>query len=166
MRIRTRLTFWYAGVLLVSAFLIAAGTYYELVVERRLAKQQHVRKEPMEDTVLEIVLIYCVPSLLLAVVGGWWMTRNALRPLDTLANAAERIHARNLREKIPMGEEDDEVSRLTAVINAMTQRLDHSFTQMRDFTLNASHELKTPLAVMHGELELCLMDSATSPAQS
>ncbi|MBI1839388.1 MAG: HAMP domain-containing protein, partial [Verrucomicrobia bacterium] len=132
MRIRARLTLWYAGVLLASVLLMAGGMYYELVVERRAAKAEHRRKDPMEDEVLEIVLIYCAPSLLVAVVGGWWLMRKALAPLDGLTRAAEQIHMHNLRERLPRSHTGDEVDRLAAVLNDMTQRLEGSFAQISE----------------------------------
>jgi signal transduction histidine kinase len=98
-------------------------------------------------------------------VGGWCLLRKALAPLDTLTRAAERINADNLRDHLPRTGNGDEVDRLSEVLNAMTTRLDDSFTRIREFTLNASHELKTPLAVMHGELETAISDPVTTPAQ-
>src|SRR6202041_425746 len=58
----------------------------------------------------------------------------------------------------PRSGNGDELDRLTEVFNAMTARLDNSFNRIREFTLHASHELKTPLTVMHGELETALRE--------
>jgi signal transduction histidine kinase len=63
------------------------------------------------------------------------------------------VTPRNLHEQIPRRGNGDEIDRLTDVFNAMSTRLDQSFQRTRDFTLHASHELKTPLTVMQGELE-------------
>ena len=165
MKIRTRLTLWYAGVLLASVVIMGAGMYYELVVERKTAKAAGRRKVPMETEVTEIVLFYCLPTMMITVAGGWLLMRRAMAPLDTLTRAAEQIQLHNLRQKLPRSESGDEVDRLTAVLNDMTDRLDRAFVQMHEFSLHASHELKTPLAVLHGELELCLQDPAATPSQ-
>jgi signal transduction histidine kinase len=151
--------------LLASILVLGAGMYYELIVERRAAKSAHRRREPMQHAVLEIVLFYCIPCLVVASGGGWWIMRRALTPLDDLAGAAERIQLHNLRDPLPRPRTGDEIDRLSAVLASMTARLDEAFAQMCEFTLHASHELKTPLAVLHGELELCLQDPAATPAQ-
>lgn len=165
MKIRTRLTLWYVGVLLISLVIMGGGMYYELVVERRLIKAQGKHREPMEDEVAEVMLIYCVPSVLITIAGGWWMTKRSLAPLDALTQRAERLQVHTLREPLPYSGKGDEIDRLAAVLNSMTQRLEHSFLQMRDFSLHASHEMKTPLAVLHGEVEMCLQDPAATPDQ-
>lgn len=165
MKIRTRLTLWYVGVLLASLVVMGGGMYYELVVERRLAKAQGKHREPMEDEVVEVILIYCIPSTLITIVGGWWMMKRSLAPLDALTQRAERLQLHTLREPLPYSGKGDEIDRLAAVLNGMTQRLEHSFLQMRDFSLHASHEMKTPLAVLHGEVEMCLQDPTATPAQ-
>ena len=59
----------------------------------------------------------------------------------------------------------DELDRLTEVFNAMTVRLDDSFNRIREFTLHASHELKTPLTILCGETETALRDELLTPAQ-
>jgi signal transduction histidine kinase len=86
--------------------------------------------------------------------------RKAMKPVSALKDAATRINDRNLHEQLPRSGNGDELDRLTEVFNAMTARLDLSFNRIREFTLHASHELKTPLTVMHGELETALRDEA------
>ena len=90
--------------------------------------------------------------------GGWWLTRKALAPVAALTQAAERINERSLRDQLPRSGSGDELDRLTEVFNAMTARLDTSFQRVREFTLHASHELKTPLTIMRGELETALRE--------
>ena len=102
------------------------------------------------------------PALLLALAGGWWLTRKALAPVAALTQAAERINERSLREQLPRSGSGDELDRLTEVFNAMTARLDGSFQRVREFTLHASHELKTPLTVLRGELETALREEKTA----
>ena len=71
----------------------------------------------------------------------------------------EQKSERNLHEQIPRTGNGDEIDRLTDVFNATSTRLDQSFQRIREFTLHASHELKTPLTVMQGELEAaCRLD--------
>jgi signal transduction histidine kinase len=95
---------------------------------------------------------------------GWWWTRRVLAPLQALTHAAEQIESHNLQLPLPRTMTDDEVDTLAAVFAAMTARLDASFQQIREFTLHASHELKTPLTVMRAQLEMLLQESASLPA--
>jgi signal transduction histidine kinase len=102
---------------------------------------------------------------LLAGLGGWFLMRRALAPVARLTLAVQQVHTGHLRQQLPRTGSGDEMDRLTEVFNAMTVRLDDAFQQNREFTLNASHELKTPLAVMAGELETALREEALGPAE-
>lgn len=107
---------------------------------------------PLEES-LEIVLYAGLPAVLLGLVGGWIMVRRALRPIKDLTDSLEKTEVANLSEPVPRSGNGDELDRMAAVFNHMKVRLGFSFTQAREFTLNASHELKTPLSIMHGTLE-------------
>ncbi len=135
--------------------------YYELVVERRTAGSH----EPVEHEIIEVAVFYGVPTMLLTVFGGWWLLRRALKPLDDLTRAAEQLQVHNLREPLPRTGNGDEVDRLSEVLNSANRRLEDAFKQIKEFTLNASHELKTPLAILHGEIETALSNPAATPAQ-
>jgi signal transduction histidine kinase len=101
----------------------------------------------------------------LGLFGGWWLTRRALAPVTRLTSAVEKMHEHNLRTPLPRNGSGDELDRLTEVFNAMTARLDGSFTRIREFTLHASHELKTPLTILCGETETVLRDESLPPAE-
>jgi signal transduction histidine kinase len=161
MKVRTRLTLWYAGVLLFSALLIGVFSFQELHERhRRPGRHEHEWEE-----IVEYVLWIGAPAILLSIAGGWWLMRKALAPVSTLTQAAERITERNLGEQLPRTNNGDEFDRLTEVFNAMTARLNASFTRIREFTLHASHELKTPLTVLCGETETELRDESLTLAQ-
>ena len=91
--------------------------------------------------------------------------RRSLAPVEALTRAIERIHDRNLHEQLPRTGNGDELDRLTQVFNDMTARLDQSFQRIREFTLHASHELKTPLTVMQGELETACREENLTETQ-
>jgi len=160
MKIRTRLNLWYSAVLcLIAAVIISAAAYHELVIER----QQHPDADAdasaeATDDLLDLLTWTLTPAVVLGLVGGWWVTRRALAPVNRLAGAVEHIHEQNLGKPIPRSGNGDELDRLTEVFNHMTGRLNSSFQQIREFTLHASHELKTPLTVLHGETETALRD--------
>lgn len=170
MTIRTRLNLWYSLVLCgVAAVVIGAATYEELVIEKHHHHpHEHGPKSEAElnnEDLLDILTWTVIPAVVLGLAGGWWLTRNTLAPVTALTNAVEKIQENNLGEKIPRTGNGDELDRLTEVFNAMTARLDDSFNRIREFTLHASHELKTPLTILRGETESALNDESLSPAE-
>jgi signal transduction histidine kinase len=173
MTIRTRLTLWYAGVLCASILVIGVVAYREFVLEKNRNVRSALKKAGQPDLegpeeelreLREILLSYVLPSVALAVGGGWVLTRKALAPVAALTAAVGHIDERTVGQALPRTGNGDELDRLTEVFNDMTARLDDSFQRIRDFTLHASHELKTPLTVLHGELEAALQDPALPPA--
>ena len=172
MSIRARLTLWYAGIMFVSLLAMGMLSYHAFAPEPRpsgySAGGALRPDEPDENDLGEIfrIIFWCgVPATLLALGGGWWMMRRALAPVASLTRAAERVNEHNLGERLLRTGNGDELDRLTEVFNAMTERLSQSFARIREFTLHASHELKTPLTVMHGELETALRDKALTTSQ-
>lgn len=164
MTIRTRLSLWYAAVLTVSLLIIGFGAYRELSEQLHRDHNDEPTRHALEEAG-ELLLQVGLPAVLLGLAGGWWLTRRALAPVAALTQAAERISERNLTNPLPRTHNGDELDRLAEVLNAMTVRLHNSFSHIREFTLHASHELKTPLTVMHGELETALGEENLSPAQ-
>ncbi len=164
MTIRTRLTLWYAGVLTVSLLVIGLGTYREIDEQLRHAHRRAPTEHAISETG-EMVFEVGLPAVGLGLLGGWWLTRKALTPVSKLTEAITRVHERNLREPLPRTGGGDEFDRLTEVFNAMLARLDDSFNRIREFTLHASHELKTPLTILCGEIETALRDESLMPAE-
>lgn len=94
-------------------------------------------------------LILMIPGALLLIgFGALLLTDRALRPVGRLAQAASRIEAENLTERLPGGDARDEFGRLTGVLNGMLARLESAFERQKRFAADASHELRTPLATI------------------
>jgi heavy metal sensor kinase len=115
--------------------------------------------QPLEETLhrLLIILLITMPLALLASLGGgWFLAGRALRPVEAITQAAERIAGGDLTQRLSVSTAQDEIGRLAGTFNAMIGRLEASFQQVRQFTSDASHELRTPLTVLKGETELAL----------
>jgi signal transduction histidine kinase len=166
MTIRARLSLWYAGVIFVSLLAMGGLSYHAFAPDPHSTSRAQAEDDEGDLREILHILFWCgVPAAGLALAGGWWLMRKALTPVATLTRAAERINERNLGEQLPHSGNGDEFDRLTEVFNAMTARLNNSFTRIREFTLHASHELKTPLTVLSGETETALRDDSLTPAQ-
>lgn len=92
--------------------------------------------------------------LLLAAAGGYWMSRRALAPVDRITRTAGEIEARNLSQRLPLRGTMDELDRLSATLNSMFARLEAAFQRMAQFTADASHELRTPVAIIRTTAEV------------
>jgi heavy metal sensor kinase len=115
--------------------------------------------EDVEDALntLFIILIITVPSaLVLASLGGQFLANKALKPVDHITQTARLITSQNLNQRIKPLKVKDEISRLIETFNEMISRLDKSFQQIKQFSSDASHELKTPLTILKGEVEVAL----------
>ena len=152
--VATKLAWSFSAVMVAGLLLIGAVAYYELAIEPS-------DDEPPMQRVVEIASAAAGCVALLTVVG-WWLARRALRPAEILAAAGNRIHEGNLSERIALPHSGEEFERLAEVFNGMTARLDASFQRVRQFTLYASHELKTPLSILRAEFERLVDDPARS----
>jgi len=106
---------------------------------------------------LRLLLIALIPAVIaIACLGGAWLSRRALRPVDEVTSAARTIGIENLSQRLPVPETGDELQRLTEVWNSMLQRLEAAVKTLSQFAADASHELRTPLAVIRTGAELAL----------
>ena len=134
-------------------------------VSLRLATNLNYVEETWED-LLESFLLAGPVALLLIGGGAWWIAGRTLAPLNEITAAAQRITAQRLDSRLPMaGTKGDEIENLTVVLNQMIDRLEGSFLQATRFTADASHELKTPLTVIRGEIEAALRTGEHSTGQ-
>lgn len=107
-----------------------------------------------------------VAGLAMAGLAALWTSKRAMRPLERVVATAQRLTASDLAERIPLNRDDDrEFAQLIGVLNEMMQRLETSFKQAARFTADASHELKTPLAVMLAGLDDALRHTPPGSAE-
>jgi signal transduction histidine kinase len=115
--------------------------------------------ESMSETLKSLADIYKILTplfFLIAIVGGALISAKSLSRIDSIIKRTEEISATNLTEKIEGGEYGDEYGRLVRKMNDMIQRIRTSVEYMNQFSIAASHELKTPLTILRGEIEVCL----------
>jgi signal transduction histidine kinase len=101
--------------------------------------------------------------LLLCAIGGYFLSKKMLRPIDNVAALATRISTSNLKERINYQGPDDEMKRLADTFDNMLNRLEEAFNTQNQFIQDASHELKTPIAVARTNIEVIEMDENPSP---
>lgn len=113
-------------------------------------------------TLLLIILAAYPLTLGVAALGGAFLARRALSPVDKITGLARRISAENLGRRLDLDLPDDELGRLARTFDGMIERLDDAFRRQRRFTADASHELRTPLTVMKGQVEVALQQERSS----
>jgi heavy metal sensor kinase len=129
---------------------------YFLAIGRSLA--------PGYKTVAEFTRTYLLLApamLLLASLFGWWLAGLAIRPLNSVAHAAQNVTGSNITVQIPLRGAGDELDHLIDSFNRMTERLHQSFEQIRRFSTDVSHELRTPITAIRGQLEVALFTAET-----
>ena len=104
-------------------------------------------------------------ALLLSLLIGYGLSELILRPVRVIQETANRIRSDNLTQRIPVGTVKDEMSQLAAFLNQMFDRLETSFSEIRRFAAEASHELKTPLSLMALHAERLLGDGSLTDIQ-
>ncbi|EDX86349.1 ATPase, histidine kinase-, DNA gyrase B-, and HSP90-like domain protein [Synechococcus sp. PCC 7335] len=100
-----------------------------------------------------IFLVVIPATTLMIAVGAWILSGSALKPVEKLTGAIKQVTATGLDQQVPIGSSDVEFVELIEVFNQMLARLARSFKQSSRFSGDAAHELKTPLAILRGELE-------------
>jgi two-component system OmpR family sensor kinase len=108
--------------------------------------------------VLVLLLIAGPAALGATALGGWWLGRKALLPVERMTSQAQGIGIDRLGERIAVPPANDEIGHLAVTLNAMLERLEQGVKDKRRLIADASHELRTPLAVMRAELDVTLRD--------
>ena len=90
---------------------------------------------------------------LVVFVGGMWLARRTVAPVAELSAAAERISTANPEERLPLPETQDEIAKLTEVLNRSFDRLQNSYDVATRFSADASHQLKTPVSILRAGLD-------------
>ena len=123
--------------------------------------------EPLLELTIQLgrmrkIFFFGIPgALLLAALGGYLLAQKNLQPIVRISEQTRRIGAENLDQRLTISNPRDELGQLATVINDLLARLETSFRVMRDFIADASHELRTPVAIVHGEADVTLSRART-----
>ena len=129
----------------------SGGQTFDLEVGAPIVNVSHTLR------LLRLLLVSLLPVVIvISCMGGAWLSRRALRPIEQITAAANAISIENLSERLPVPATGDELARLTEVLNSMLARLESAVKRLSQFAADASHELRTPLAVIRTTAELAL----------
>jgi two-component system, OmpR family, heavy metal sensor histidine kinase CusS len=129
---------------------VQIGTpHYRMQMAESLARYDNARRRCWSA-----LLVFAPVLLLLSASGAYWLSARALAPIDAIAQRALAISGQNLGERVPVPPAHDEVRRLAETINAMLVRIEAAFQRITQFTADASHELRAPLAAIRTAAEI------------
>ncbi len=182
--LKFKMSLLYSGILLVfcAGFLVVTNVFMEQYMRKDPATPRPVvfdievsggweeiseeskiliRQSRQNDLInIRLISIYSIiPFVVLSFVGGYLIADNSLKPLERLNDEMKKKSAKNLGEKIPFTDNGDEISELIKSFNDMSEQLSRSFEAQKEFVENASHELKTPLAIVQANVDSILADS-------
>lgn len=126
---------------------------------RSLTLKMSVSLEPVDEILRQFshIIFLSIPlALIVASVGGHWLSKQALSPVRDMAMAARSIDSANLSMRLPIPAADDELRLLAGMWNEMLERLQSGVERVQRFTSDASHDLRTPLATIRVSAEIAL----------
>lgn len=106
------------------------------------------------NQILMLIFVTGFVAIILSLFGGRLITLQLLRPINSMISTMRMIKENGLKERVPIKRQQDEMTELGMMFNELMDNLEKSFQQQQQFVEDASHELKTPLAVIHGHLSL------------
>ena len=139
------------GVRIIATPINVVGTRYTVVVARDLSEQSDRLESAAQAVFFGIPL-----ALIVAAAGGYLLARKSFAPVTMMSLKARQIGAETLDERIEIGNERDELGFLAATLNGLLERLQRAFESQRRFMADASHELRTPIAIIQGEADVAL----------
>lgn len=135
----------------MTARIELGGRPYEVLVAGSLDEVDAVLRD------FRNLLFLMIPAVLaVACLGGYWLSMRALRPVDEITSVAKSISVQNLAQRLAVPRTGDELQRMAETWNEVLERFESSVKRIRQFTADASHELRTPIALIRATAELAL----------
>lgn len=114
---------------------------------------------------LGFIMLLSIPGAVVsACLAGWFLAKRFFHPIDLMIREARQITAAYLQGRLPRSRTGDELDRLAETINEMMDRIESSTRAVQDFSSDVSHEFKTPLAIIRGEIDLALRKTRSPEA--
>src|SRR5437016_9909199 len=129
----------------------SAGETWDVLLALPLDEQRAILRD-----FRRLLLLLMPAALALACAGGYWLSTRALRPVDEITAVARSISLQNLGKRIVVPPTGDELERMGRTWNEVLERLDTAVQRIRRFTADASHELRSPLALIRATADLAL----------
>ena len=152
----------YAATLAVVATIAGAATTWAIILstDGEMKSVSHLQRDIL------LGMLGAIPTVLIVIaIGGRWVAKKALAPVEAITHAASRVSVHNLDQRLPVPPTADEIAELITVLNATLDRLQRSFEQSVRFSAEASHHLKTPISVLRAGIEEILTDPETPAKQ-
>lgn len=110
-----------------------------------------------------IMVICCIVAIIMSGLGGMLLSRQLIKPLQSMNETIRKVKQNGLQERMSLEEARDDISALKHMFNDMMDQVERSFLQQKQFVEDASHELRTPIAVLEGHLALLRRWGKTEP---
>ncbi|WP_321469533.1 HAMP domain-containing sensor histidine kinase [Halarcobacter sp.] len=121
----------------------------------QVATDYKILNETMQN--LFYILIFIIPIILIfSITGGYFLVYKSFKPIEEILNNLKNINSTTLSKRLTTSQKQDEINMLAIEINSLLERLEISFEKINQFSSDASHELKTPLTIIRGEIEITL----------
>jgi two-component system, OmpR family, sensor histidine kinase ArlS len=110
--------------------------------------------DQFNNVIMMVMVVGGIVAMAVSGLGGFVLVRQLLKPVQSLAETIRNVKKKGLQERVQLTENRDELSHLARMFNELMDQLETSFRQQKQFVEDASHELRTPIAIIEGHLSL------------